>query len=247
MQMNYPEEKVMEAFTLYTKLARDGYADKAAVQQYTSNEVVRSLIERFAYEVQCVIIRTSENLYMIPETRLSSFHVTNDWIKRNYLRSDAVNADIYLLYFSTIVLFGAFFDRYHSQEQTLQFITLADWVHEMNERIAYLNSHDEAVLIASEKEFSYNWRTIIDKWQALDDVKETAKKQSGNTISRLSFVDTVKRFLIHQELLKEIGNYEFTITEKAKIIIQRYFMDANYNNNIFEFMYEEGDEADAGN
>lgn len=242
--MNYPEAKVLQAFSLYTTLARDGIASKEYVQLYMADDAIRSLIERFASEVDCVIVRTTENLYMIPETRLSPFHVSNDWIKRNYLRSDAVNADIYLLYFATIVLFGAFFDRYNSQEQTLQFITLADWVTAMNERIRYLQSHEEEELIELEKEFSYNWRAIIDKWEDMDDIKETAKRQTGNTISRLSFIDTAKRFLISEGLLQEIGNYEVTITEKAKIIIQRFFMDASYNNNIFEFIYadEEGEE-----
>ena len=36
-----------------------------------------------------------------------------------------------------------------------------------------------------EKEFSYNWVAIVEKWDAMDDIKETAKRQSGNTISRL--------------------------------------------------------------
>lgn len=242
--MKYTEEKVMQAFALYTTLARDGEADKEAVQLYTSNDDVRSLIHRFASEVDCVIIRTTEALYMIPETRLGPFHVSNDWIKRNYLRSDAVNADIYLLYFSTIILFGAFFDRYNSQEQTLQFITLADWVSRVNERIGYLQSHDEEELLKLEKEFSYNWRAIIDKWEDMDDVKETAKRQSGNTISRLSFIDTTKRFLMSEGLVKEIGNFEITITEKAKTIIQRFFMDMTYNNNIFEFIYEDEEESE---
>jgi len=245
--MNYPEAKVMQAFSLYTMLARDGIADKEYVQLYMGEDDIRSLIERFASEVDCVIVRTSENLYMIPKTRLSLFHVSNDWIKRTYLRSDSVNADIYLLYFATIVLFGSFFDRYNSQEQTLQFITLADWVGVMNERISYLQSHDEEELIEREKEFSYNWRAIIDKWEDMDDIKETAKRQTGNTISRLSFIDTAKRFLMSEGLLKEIGNYEVTITEKAKIIIQRFFMDASYNNNIFEFIYAEEETKDASN
>lgn len=243
--MNYPETKVLQAFTLYTTLARDGVADKESVQLYMADDEIRSLIEKFAQAVDCVIIRTTENLYMIPETRLSPFHVSNDWIKRTYLRSDAVNADIYLVYFATIVLFGAFFDRYNSQEQTLQFITLADWVSEMSERIGYLQSHDEEELIAMEKEFSYNWRAIIDKWEDMDDIRETAKRQTGNTISRLSFIDTAKRFLMGEGLMKEIGNDEVTITEKAKIIIQRFFMDATYNNNIFEFIYAEEEDAHA--
>src|SRR5690625_4842468 len=219
--MNYPETKIMQAFTLYTTLAREGISDKNDVQLYLADDDIRSLIEKFAHEVDCVIIRTTEHLYMIPETRLSPFHVSNEWMKRTYLRSDAVNADIYLLYFATIVLFGAFFDRYNSQEQTLQFISLADWVTAMNERIRYLQSHDESELKELEKEFSYNWRAIIDKWEDMDDIKETVKWQSGNTISRLSFIDTVKRFLITEGLIVEIGNNEVTITEKAKIIIQR--------------------------
>jgi len=159
------------------------------------------------------------------------------------LRSDAVNADIYLLYFATIVLFGAFYDRYNSREPTLKFITLADWLSVMNERMDVLMSHDAEALKASEKEFSYNWRAIIEKWQDLDDIKETAKRQAGQTISRLSFIDTAKRFLIAEGLLVEIGNYEVTLTEKAKIIVQRFFMDATYNNNIFEFIYDEEEGA----
>lgn len=245
--MKYDEEKVMQAFSIYTKLARDSIADKETVQLYTSDDDVRSLIERFANKVDCVIIRTSEQLYMIPETKLSSFHVSNDWIKRTYLRSDAVNADIYLLYFATIILFGSFYDRYNSQEQTLQFITLADWVKNINERIDYLQSYEKDDLIELEKEFSYNWRAIINKWTNMDDIKETVKKQSGNTISRLSFIDTAKRFLISEGLIKEVGNYEVTITEKAKVIIQRFFMDAEFNNNIFEFIYDEDGEIDADN
>ncbi|TXK90613.1 non-ribosomal peptide synthetase module, partial [Parageobacillus sp. SY1] len=88
-----------------------------------------------------------------------------------------------------------------------------------------------------EKEFSYNWSLIIEKWDAMDDIKETAKKQSGNTISRLSFIDTVRRFLIDQGLIVDIGNDEVTLTEKAKTIIQRFFMEVEYNKGIFEFIY----------
>lgn len=241
--MNYPEEKVMRAFHWYTILARDGFAPIEAVQEYKVDDMINSLLDHFSTEVDCVIILTTEALYMIPETRLSPFHVSNDWIKRTYLRSDAVNADIYLVYFVTIILIGSFFDRYNSHEQTIQFIRLSDWVQQINERMGHLQSHTEEDLISSEKEFSYNWRAIIDKWEDMDDIKETAKRQTGKTISRLSFVDTAKRFLVSEGLVKEIGNDEITITEKTKIIVQRFFMEAEYNKGIFEFIYDfEGDE-----
>ena len=71
----------------------------------------------------------------------------------------------------------------------------------------------------------------------MDDIKETAKKQSGNTISRLSFIDTARRFLIDQGLIVDIGNHEVALTEKAKTIVQRFFMEVEYNRGIFEFIY----------
>lgn len=235
--MNYSEQTVIKAFQIYTKLARDGVADREAVQQYRADDEIRGLLDAFSREVDCVIVGTSEQIFLVPETKLSPFHVSNDWIKRNYLRSGATNGDIYLLYFSIIILFGSFYDTYQSQEPTRQFLRLDEWVRFIQERIDQLKTHDEQEIKQLEKEFSYNWGLIIEKWEDMDDIKETAKKQSGNTISRFSFMDTVKRFLVDQDLIREIGNEEITLTEKAKTVIQRYFMEVEYNKGIFEFIY----------
>lgn len=246
MKMNYSEQAVMKAFQIYTKLARDGLADQEAVQHYRADDDIRGLLDAFSREVDCVIVGTSNQMFLIPKTKLSPFHVTNDWIKRNYLRSGATNGDIYLLYFATIVLFGSFYDTYQSQEPTRQFLRLDEWLRFIQDRIDQLRTHSDDEITELEKEFSYNWSLIIEKWEDMDDIKETAKKQSGNTISRLSFMDTVKRFLVDQELIQEIGNDEITLTEKAKTIIQRYFMEVEYNKGIFEFIYGfERDEANA--
>jgi hypothetical protein len=235
--MNYPEQKIIQAFQLYTKLARDGVVGQQAVQLYKADDDVRGLLDMFSREVDCVIVITSEQMFLVPRTKLSPFHVSNDWIKRNYLRSGATNGDIYLLYFATIILFGSFYDTYQSEKPTRTFLRLDEWVHLVQERIDQLKEHDLEELKQFEKEFSYNWSLIIEKWDAMDDIKETAKKQSGNTISRLSFIDTVKRFLIDQGLIVDIGNDEVTLTEKAKTIIQRFFMEVEYNKGIFEFIY----------
>lgn len=242
--MNYSEHKVIKAFQLYSALARDGVADQEAVQQYKADDDIRSLVDYFSHEVDCVIIMTSAQLFLVPKTKLSPFHVSNDWIKRNYLRAGATNGDIYLLYFSTLVLFGSFYDSYQSTSPSRQFIGFDEWIIFIQERIAFLESHDETELKELEKDFSYNWSVIIEKWNDMDDIKETAKRQSGNTISRMSFIHTVKRFLVDQELVEEIGNDELTVTEKAKTIIQRYFMEVEYNRGILEFIYqfEEGKE-----
>jgi hypothetical protein len=71
----------------------------------------------------------------------------------------------------------------------------------------------------------------------MDDIKETVKRQTGNTISRLSFLDTVKRFLLEQQLAEEVGAGELALTEKTKMIVQRYFMELEYNRGILNFLY----------
>lgn len=235
--MKYSEQTVIQAFQIYTKLARESIANKEYVQLYRADDQIRALLDEFSREVDCVIVTTSEQIFLIPKTKLSPFHVSNEWIKRNYLRSNATNGDIYLLYFSTIILFGSFYDTYQRTEPARQFLQIDEWVRFIQERIDHLKTHDTEELKELEKEFSYNWSIIIEKWEDMDDIKETAKKQSGNTISRFSFMDSVKRFLIDQELVQEIGNYEIILTEKAKTIIQRFFMELEYNKGIFEFIY----------
>ncbi len=235
--MHYEEEKILKAFKLYTLLAREGKAEKEAARSYLSDDVLRGLLDTFAHEVDCVIIATSEQLYLVPEAKLSPFHMTNESIKKKYLRAQATNQDLYLLYFASLIFFGSFYDSYQSKEATRDFIKRDEWVRLVDERILHLTSHDEETLKASQEEFSYNWLKIIDKWMDMDDIKESAKRQSGNTISRLSFIDSCKKFLEDQELLKEIGNFELVLTEKAKTIVERYFMEADYNKDIFAFMY----------
>lgn len=237
----------MQAFELYTLLARDGKADSDSVALYIGDDSIRGLVDSFAHHVDCVIVIAGDNIYLIPETKLSPFHVNNEFIKRRYLKSGATNADIYLLYFTTIVLFGAFYDSYQTLEPTREFIKIDDWARMVNERMSILMEHDQDQLREREKEFSYNWQLIIDKWEDMNDIKETAKKQSGNTISRLSFMDTAKRFLIDQELIEEIGNHEVILTEKAKTIVQRFFMEVEYNKGILEFIYQWEEEEDAVN
>lgn len=111
------------------------------------------------------------------------------------------------------------------------------WLQEVNKRMASLKEHDDEQLKKLEKEFSYRWIALVEKWDALDDVKETSTKQTGNTISRLSFIDTTRRFLEKEDIITSIGNGELELTEKTKVIIGRYFMDQDFNRGILEFLY----------
>jgi hypothetical protein len=236
--MVYDNDIVLKAFRLYAELSRRGVVEREGLQLYLADDEVRGLVDQFAREVDCMTITAGDQLHLIPLARLSPFHVSNDYLKKTYLHGKAVNADLYLLYVAIITFIGAFYDSYQSMEPTRDFIPMDEWLSLVQERIEGLKEHDPEQLKGYEKEFSYNWSAIIEKWDAMDDIKETAKRQSGNTISRLSFMDTVRRFLLEQKLAEEVGESELTLTEKTKIIVQRYFMELQNNRGILQFLYQ---------
>jgi hypothetical protein len=235
--MAYNNDTIMQAFRLYSKLAMAGSVEKQQLQEYVADDQVRGLVDQFAFEVDCTVITAGDQLFLIPLVRLSPFHVSNEYLKKTYLRTSSVNADLYLMYVAILVLIGSFYNSYQSYEPTRNFIPMDEWAGLVQERIDGLKEHNEEELKQYEQEFSYNWIALIEKWDAMDDIKETAKRQSGNTISRLSFLDTVKRFLLDQKLCEEVGVGELGLTEKTKIIVQRYFMELEYNRGILNFLF----------
>ncbi|WP_061214614.1 DUF6063 family protein [Syntrophomonas wolfei] len=235
--MLYEEQQVMEAFRLYTRLALKGYGDKEALRLYLADDVVRGLVEEFAQEVECTVISAGDQLYLIPLALSSPFHVSNQSLKDQYLPAYAVNADIYLMYVAIIILFGEFYDSYQTMEATREFLTLDHWLTRLNERLLALKEINPKELEKMESELEYNWQQVIDKWDALDDLKEKVKARDARTRSRLGFLNTVKKFLEAQDLIRDIGEDEVTLTEKAQTIIQRYYMEVQHNQNILEFIY----------
>ncbi|WP_343073116.1 DUF6063 family protein [Salicibibacter cibarius] len=234
----YEETKILEAFQLYTVLARDGYGGREERNTYQVDDNIRSLVDSFAAHVECAVLTAGERIYMIPKASLSPFHMKNDDIKRRYLKAGATNADLYLMYVCVIIFFGLFYDSYQTPEPTRDFVRPDLWTDAVQERIQGLRGHNEEMLKTYESDFAYNWRNVIEKWEDMNDVKEGVKQQSGNTISRLSFIDTVRRFLIDQELAEDIGNDETALTEKAKTIVQRFFREEEYNRGILSFLYQ---------
>ena len=93
-------------------------------------------------------------------------------------------------------------------------------------------------LIALEKEYEYNWIGLLNHWESMDIIKETVKKQTARTNSRMSFMQITKEFMLDQGLVEECGYEEITLTEKAKVITQRFFMDYEYNRGILEVIYQ---------
>lgn len=233
----YDEKTILQAFTVYAELTKSGVLEGELFEDYTASEDIRRLIEQFVKEVECTTIVAGEKMFLIPLTRHSTFHYSNETMKRKYLKGQPTNADLYLFYFATLVLFGEFYNSYATSETTIDFLRIDEWVRSMNQRIAFLKEHDLETLAELEMEYSYNWLAIVEKWDGLDDLKETVKKQVGNTQSRLSFLDSVCRFLISEGLAKWIGEGELALTEKAKSVIQSYFMEYEYNRAILDFLY----------
>jgi hypothetical protein len=235
--LQYNNEQVIQAFKLYSILSMKGYGEKEELRLYIADEMIRGLVDQFARQVDCTIFASGDYIYMIPTSKNSIFHISNDSIKKLYLPSKSVNLDLYLMYTAIIVLFGEFYDSYQTMEPTRDFININEWLSSLNDRIAALNEHGVEKLKELDQEFDYNWSAIIEKWMDMDEIKEGVKSQDARTISRKSFLNTVKQFLEAQELVKDIGSEELDLTEKAKTIVQRYYMEYDYNRGILDFMY----------
>jgi hypothetical protein len=124
--------------------------------------------------------------------------------------------------------------RGNEDSKYIAFACNVDWGNEVLPDILKTLNDEK---IKMEKEYEYNWITILSSWELLDDTKEGVKKQDGRTASRLAFLNITKNFLEEQGLINDIGNDEIELTEKAKIIMQRYYMDYEFNRGILNFMY----------
>ncbi|BEP30302.1 DUF6063 family protein [Helicovermis profundi] len=243
--MKYEEKTILESFEIYSNLASKGQCLIKDFTSYTIDENVRALVDLFADNVECTVIVSSENLFLIPLAVASPFHISNESLKSKYLTSKHQVSDIYLMYFAMIVFFGLFYDSYLTIEPVLEFVSMETWLNEVNLHIASLKEHDEETLKYHESDMHYNWLLIIEKWSLIDDINEKSKVQDGRTNSHVSFLNLVKNFMLGEDLINDIGNMEYELTEKAKDIIGHYFMELEYNRGILELLYK--GENDANN
>ena len=236
--MEFKNQEIVEAFNIYSRLALKGYEDRDEIRAYIVDDRIRELVDGFAHEVDCTIILAGEYIYMVPIAVSSPFHISNEELKKRYLPSkQQKNLYIYLMYVTIIILFGEFYDSYQSLEPTRSFLSIDNWLTAVNNYMTTLEEIDKEELKELEKEYEYNWVGILEEWNALDDLREGVKVQDARTNSRLSFLNTVKNFLEDQKLVLDIGNDEIELTEKSKTIIQRYYIDYEYNRGILDFMY----------
>ena len=236
--MEFNETEIMIAYKIYSRLVGSGSLETAEAKEYIRDERIEELVDHFASSDDAAIITAGDTIYIVPIAITSSFHMNNETIKKLYLNNSATNLDIYLMYVAIIVFLGEFYNSYQTQEPTRNFIHMEEWLQAMNTRIEGLSQIDEETLKNIERQHEYNWVKIVEKWMAIDDLKEKAKKQNGNTNSRLGFLNTTKNFLEKQDMVRDIGNNELELTEKAKIIVQRYYMDYEYNRGLLDFIYQ---------
>lgn len=241
--MNYQQQHIVKAFQLYTRLASFGFLEKEDVEVYLMQGEVQSLLEQFAWEVDAVLIPAGDLLYLVPITSLSPFHLKNEHVRRE-LGNSATNSDVYMMYFCLLAFLGEFYNSFHSTEVQRDFLSMDQWLITVNERMDSLRQHGEEVLQQFSNDLQYNWLGILEKWDLLNDLKESASSQKGNTASRLSFLHKVAQFMLKQNILTQVGPDEYTLTEKSKVIVQRYFMELDYNRGILQFMYQYDERKD---
>lgn len=234
--MIFNQEQVRRAFGIYKELAARGSVPDSESRFYFADEGVAGLLDEFAHEVDCAVIHAGGRLHLVPLVGHSAFHVSNEHIKRVYLSARATNADVYLMYAAVLVLVGEFYDSYQSSEPTRDFLSVEAWLESMNRLIQALEEIPGEELAGIESQQEYNWSAIRDKWAALDDLNESARRQDRRTASRLAFLNTTGGFLEDQGLVELIGPGELALTEKARVIVERYYMDMESNRGIMEFM-----------
>lgn len=237
------DDLLMATFKIYTKLNAEGRVLKDTARLYHTDDDVRGTLMAFAGEVDCTIVEAGKYLYMVPLTKNSMFHMTNDEIKKKYFPSRALNMDIYLMYVAIIVFVGEFYDSYQTTRPTRAFITTVDWLTSLNERLSVLKDFDDDYLKDMEEEFEYNWLDILKNWEAMDNVKEGIRRRTARTVSRMSFMMIVKNFLLKEGIAQEIGPDELVLTDKSNAIVSKYFMEYEYNRGIIEFIYQLEEEA----
>ncbi len=232
------DQLTLSTFKIYSTLSADGKILKENAKLYHTDDQVRGMLMAFAEEVDCTIIASGKYLYMVPLTKNSMFHITNDEIKKRYFPSRALNMDIYLMYVAIIVFVGEFYDSYQTNRPTREFITTVEWLSSLNERLSTLKQFDDEYLKDMEEQYEYNWRDILSNWEAMDNIKEGIKRRTARTVSRMSFIMIVKNFLLKEGLAKEVGPDELCLTDKASSIVTKYFMEYEYNRGILEFIYQ---------
>lgn len=235
--MNYRQQDVLSAFRLYTKLAQEGQLTGEEVEKYVMNDDLRGLLDQFANEVDCIIVHAVDIIYLVPHTTLSTFHLKNEAIRKE-LGSTINNTDLYTMYLAILVFIGEFYDSFESTEIQRDFLTITEWLDSVHQRIEELKTYGAENFKKDEQDFEYNWLAIIENWEALNDLKESASKQKGRTLSRLSFLNKVIGFMLNHKLINQIGEDEYELTEKTQVIVQRYFMELDYNRGILQFMYK---------
>lgn len=242
----YSEEQMIQAFQIYSTLAAKGQTGSKECRLYMTDADVRSILDIFVEQVDCTLFAMAdESLILLPLAMNSPFHVTNESIKREYFTTKSVNMDIYMMYIAIIVLFGEFYDSYQTQTATRLFLTIQDWLTEINERISYLSTLGSEQLEKADKANAYNWMGVCEKWEALNDIREGVRADA-RSISRLSFLNTVSKFLEDQKLIQKAGFEEIELTEKAQQIVGHYFMNQAYNRGLLSVLYPDGMEQSTG-
>lgn len=234
--MNYELDKIKAVFQLYSEMMYRGEAPKEVTTLYQSDIAARELMDAMAEVMECEIFPADRKLYLIPRASDSLLSISNQELLKRYFPASFQNKEIYTLYFALMVLVGEFYDSDTSMRPTREFVSIDHWIHQISLLLDSLKNLGKETLEQLEKDQEVNWLMIIDKWDSLDTYREDVVEKK-RAASKYAFMETVKNFLIKQEVLEDVGADEVTLTEKAKVIVSRYYMNTDYNRELMSFIY----------
>lgn len=243
--MNYSEQKIIEAFKIYSMLASVGESDFIMQKRYYEDDEIRYLVDIFCEEVDALVLSDGEKLILVPKGLESPFHLSNEALRKEIFGQSATNKQLYTAYVSIIILIGSFYNSYQTTEKTLDFISISEWVAEVSEIMEELAQFDEEELQKLDRKYEYNWSAILNYWTDLDEVREDS--EDIRALSRRNFLIRVANFLCKNGWLENLGADEYTLTEKMDTVILGYYMDYELNRGLVDFLYgikEENDGKD---
>ena len=218
--------KIFRILVEYGELNRVEYGD--AFVEYLDADV-QSVLNCFEEEMDCLIKKIGNTLYLLPNYDNSILGFRNkEW--REWMGSAASNIDVFLGYYITIFILSKFFGGKNKNPKRLEFLRLVNLIDDLDRRFeAFLQ--EETGTQKKEEEIGLNIIKVARYW------KEKIVDEENKKKTKYAFVKKICKLLENEKLIYIIDeDSEIRTTSKLDNIMTYYYLnDSRINeiNNIF--------------
>ena len=219
--------KIFKILVEQGELNRTEYGDLFV--EYLEPEV-QSVLNSFEEEMECLIKKIGNTLYLLPNYDNSMLGFRNkDW--REWIGSTASNLDVFLVYYITMFIFFKFFGGKNKNPKRLEFLRLVNLIEALDARFeAFLQEETET--LKKEEEIGLNLVKIARYW------KEKIVDEENKKKTKYAVVKKICKLLESEKLIYLIDDdSEIRTTSKLDNIMTYYYLnDSRINeiNSIFE-------------